>query len=699
MTQASDSLSGLQQSRLLIHCRCADELLAEIESILSSSTSKSPFPQFRGDFSLAQSRVVQDYISRLRAQMVAALKVFSVEPGTPDIGAIHAIRTNLDFVHIAFEEMRAGYLRGYGAVPESQVAKLDGIVNELEGLVDKLDRYLGQGLGQDLRDRLSRLEGADHDVEFLGKLEHIVARHGLVEFRPALEIIIDRMETKVFEIALFGRVSSGKSSMLNHVLRSEVLPVGVNPVTSVPTRLRYGAIPGGTVWFADSKPRHFELEQLKEFVTEKHNPANMKHITRLVVDVPSMPRHDGMVFVDTPGLGALATLGAAETLAYLPQCDLGVVLIDAGSTIGQEDISTIRSLFEGGIPALVLLSKSDLLTEEDRASALQYVAGEIESNLGLKIHVEPVSVMKEHAALLDIWFRKEILPLYDHRRHLSEQSVERKIGALGESVMAALQARLRRGDKGPNGNGQVLKETETRLRDAAAQFQEMRQFCREVGDEVRSLGPEALEEAASGLLTRVRGRQPELSVSEESVVALALTRTIARRANLLYKSLKDLAGNLIEALSLAGAALEAPELPAREELASIVKEMPKPDLGTLQPEIRHPFLSFLGKSVAKQLLVHKLRAQMGSEISSILRSYGLLLESWAGGTLKDMQRHFDAHADAFRAQLQRLAENKEISAGEADLRQDLEALASWPRASTDLPHESRHQQFPIRGVP
>jgi hypothetical protein len=45
-------------------------------------------------------------------------------------------------------------------------------------------------------------------------------------------------------------------------------------------------------------------------------------------------------------VGSLATAGAAETLAYLPQCDLGVVLISAGSTLNDEDLSTIRLLYE-----------------------------------------------------------------------------------------------------------------------------------------------------------------------------------------------------------------------------------------------------------------------------------------------------------------------------------------------------------------
>ena len=43
----------------------------------------------------------------------------------------------------------------------------------------------------------------------------IVNIHGFVEFRPTLTMIVDRLEAKSFEIAVFGRVSSGKSLLLN----------------------------------------------------------------------------------------------------------------------------------------------------------------------------------------------------------------------------------------------------------------------------------------------------------------------------------------------------------------------------------------------------------------------------------------------------------------------------------------------------
>jgi len=63
---------------------------------------------------------------------------------------------------------------------------------------------------------------------------------------------------------------------------------------------------------------------------------NAKHVARINVELPSPRLRDGVVFVDTPGLGSLASAGATETIAYLPRCDLGVALLDAGDLDGAE---------------------------------------------------------------------------------------------------------------------------------------------------------------------------------------------------------------------------------------------------------------------------------------------------------------------------------------------------------------------------
>ena len=103
---------------------------------------------------------------------------------------------------------------------------------------------------ENLQERLERLEQTGEEVSLLRKLETVITEHGLVEFRSTLSMVLDRLEDNSFEIAMFGGVSSGKSSLLNAILETDVLPVGVTPITAVPTRLAFAESPSVNVWFA-----------------------------------------------------------------------------------------------------------------------------------------------------------------------------------------------------------------------------------------------------------------------------------------------------------------------------------------------------------------------------------------------------------------------------------------------------------------
>jgi len=250
-------LNESQRLHLLTSCQYADRLLSEIESILLASQSKSPFPKLKPDISPAQAKVVQDYISRMRAQVVRILDSQGVPIPEPHIGSVHSIRVTLGFVDIAFDECRPKRMAGYGELADSAAIEIAGLVDEMQGIISRLTSYLAQGQSADLEKRLRRLEEAGSDVALVKDLERAINQHGLVEFRPALATIIDRLETETFEIAVFGRVSSGKSSLLNHIIGQDLLPVGVNPITAVPTRLSYGSAPRATAWFADRQPKQF----------------------------------------------------------------------------------------------------------------------------------------------------------------------------------------------------------------------------------------------------------------------------------------------------------------------------------------------------------------------------------------------------------------------------------------------------------
>jgi hypothetical protein len=86
-------------------------------------------------------------------------------------------------------------------------------------------------------------------------------------------MIVNRLEKPCFELAVFGRVSSGKSSLLNHIAGLDVLPVGVTPVTAVPTRLEHGDESTAVVSFSESTPRRIDVKQLWEYASEEGNQS------------------------------------------------------------------------------------------------------------------------------------------------------------------------------------------------------------------------------------------------------------------------------------------------------------------------------------------------------------------------------------------------------------------------------------------
>jgi hypothetical protein len=59
------------------------------------------------------------------------------------------------------------------------------------------------------------------------------------------------------------------------------------------------------------------MPDLKEYVTEEHNPENQKGVDGAEVFIPSPLLSTGMCFVDTPGLGSVFTGNTAATHAFL----------------------------------------------------------------------------------------------------------------------------------------------------------------------------------------------------------------------------------------------------------------------------------------------------------------------------------------------------------------------------------------------
>jgi GTP-binding protein EngB required for normal cell division len=668
-------LNEFQAQRLRVTCQYIDRLLGEIGEILNISSSKAAFPQFSPDIAPTQRRIIEDYLARLRAQLVRVLDGQGISRETPSIPASRAVHVALTAIDIAVEELKPRYMHGYGVLPEAAATELNGIVGELRGLVSKLNRYLAEGVGEDLRLRLQRFEQKSNDLELLSKIEQIVADRGLVEYRATIASILDRAEDKSFEIAVFGRVSSGKSSLLNAILETDALPVGVTPITAVPTRITYGEKPSMRVSFAEAPPATMEVTKLAEFATEQQNPGNAKRVTRITVTLPASDLQDGVSFVDTPGLGSLATSGAAETLAYLPKCDLGVVLIDAGSTLTTEDLQTLLTLQQATVPANVLLSKADLLSSEDRQKIIEYVVEHIRSECNLELHVHPVSVLPSHKNLLTRWFGEQILPLYGQSQELRASSIQRKIGVLRESVMSALEMQLHRSKKPACETGDEVRATEARLRHATGLIEESRSALEKEIDRMIEQPSEAFYGIAANLVAAWSEKQRP-TISTEKIINDSILQFAQRRVRKLQASLEAFAVQLRDDLKTSAAEISFADTPGEEEFQSLVRGTPVFDAGSIGVRISRPTIALLfGKQFAEKRLARRLYKQLGAPIYKAVSIYSGVLKDWVRLVTAQLDRRFETYAERYRAQAERSLGGAELTAYEINaIRENLMVL-------------------------
>jgi hypothetical protein len=153
-----NSLNSNQERRLSVTCRYIDRLLGDMETSLNISVSKLAFPHYALDVSSAQKEIVEDYISRIRAQLVKVLDSHGVERPASDIPVSRSLRANLAFINIAMEELKPEYMKGYGEVSPAAAAELREISAELQELAGQLDRFLARELKENLSERSENVE-------------------------------------------------------------------------------------------------------------------------------------------------------------------------------------------------------------------------------------------------------------------------------------------------------------------------------------------------------------------------------------------------------------------------------------------------------------------------------------------------------------------------------------------------------------
>jgi hypothetical protein len=262
------------------------------------------------------------------------------------------------------------------------------------------------------------LEGAA--VE-LARMLQTLGRADLVERVTAASARLRRPNTIV---CVVGEFKQGKSSLVNGLLGANVCPVDDDLATSAITLVRFGEQTAATVRRKQGDEQIAEqvpVNELSQWCSERGNPGNHKGVQRVELAVPSAMLKQGLMIVDTPGMGGLGAGHAAATMAFLPFADGLVLVSDASSELSAPEIDCLRRASELCPTVLFAQTKIDLYPAWSRIFELN--RGHL-ARAGLDVPMVAVSSQLRHDAIA----RKD--------RTLNERSrFPELINAVGEQVV------------------------------------------------------------------------------------------------------------------------------------------------------------------------------------------------------------------------------------------------------------------------
>lgn len=183
-------------------------------------------------------------------------------------------------------------------------------------------------------------------------------------------LLLNRLNLSQAYVTVVGETSTGKSSLINALLKQEILPVSAKPSTGTVTHIACRP-EAEESYFAIYRDASQEKIDQPQFIALNLEPSD----DLLRLQVRARPMFDeciGLHVFDTPGYNATITKHEEILQEFLPQSDVIVFVVGYRSGFGQNDQDLLETIVaatsqDKNIPFLVVINRAAAgVTLDDR---------------------------------------------------------------------------------------------------------------------------------------------------------------------------------------------------------------------------------------------------------------------------------------------------------------------------------------------
>jgi len=255
-------------------------------------------------------------------------------------------------------------------------------------------------------------------LEAVIRLRSLAEKMGNDSAAKHLSQIDRKLSKEHLYLTVLGHFKRGKSTLINALLGMPLLPTGIVPLTSVITKVQYGEQKEATVFFKNGASKVVDTEELGEYITEKGNPSNQKNVAEVEVKVPSKYSRDGVIFIDTPGVGSTYLSNTSVTYNFMSKIDAAIFVLAVDPPISQGELEFLKDIKEQVHKVFFLQNKIDYVSENEWLEAVDFSKSIIRNHLDLNsVDVHPISAKSALEAKIEgneEKLKQSRLPEFEH---------------------------------------------------------------------------------------------------------------------------------------------------------------------------------------------------------------------------------------------------------------------------------------------